>query len=90
MENSYDALDKLFNVGADVIVLDRIPLEANERYCVFHTMSGDKIPWRILSWDRLNKCKGTSYSLLFQQKLPRWPNQPDASDEFCLYYKKVI
>lgn len=85
MENSYDALINLFSLGAKCIVLDRIPIEDKERFAVFHTVSGDQIPWRILSSRKLADIS-LDYQLLFKQRLPRHPNQPDASDEFCLFY----
>lgn len=87
MEDSYGALEKLFSLGASRIVLDRIPLEREERYSVFHTVSGDKIPWRIISRDRLQTI-ARHYHLTFEQTLPHHPSAPDASDEYCLFYSK--
>jgi putative methyltransferase (TIGR04325 family) len=85
MEDSYGALERLFSLGAKHIVLDRLPLEPQERFSVFHTVSGDRIAWRILSRDRLNSI-AAKYRLLFQQTLPHHPSAEAASDEYCLLY----
>lgn len=88
MEDSYGALKKLFSVGAKSIVLDRLPLEDEERFSLFHTISGDKIAWRVLSRFKLNDIAG-GFHKLFVQKHLRHPTAPDASDEYCLFYTKL-
>lgn len=87
MEDSYGALEKLFSLGASRIVLDRIPLEHEERYSVFHAVSGELIPWRIISKTRLQTI-AHDYHLTFEQTLPHHPTAPNASDEYCLFYTK--
>lgn len=85
MEDSYDALTELFAIGARYVHLDRLPLERRERYSVFHTVSGERIAWRVLSRDRLNGIAG-KYRLLYQQTLPKHPVENDASFEYTMLY----
>lgn len=85
MEDSYGTLKQLFSVGAKNIVLDRLPLEDEERFSLFHTVSGDKIAWRVLSRFKLREAAGR-YHKLFEQKHQKHPTAPDASDEYCLFF----
>lgn len=87
VEDSYGALSELFSLNARYIHLDRLPLEREERFSVFHTVSGDRLAWRILSRDRL-QIIAKDYRLLYQSKLPKHPTADAASDEYTLLYHR--
>lgn len=87
MEDSYGALTELFSLGARYIHLDRLPLEREERFSVFHTVNGDQIAWRILSRDRLQTI-AREYRLIYESKLPKHPTAEAASEEYTLLYHR--
>ena len=84
MEAPYDCLAELFSLRAPAIVIRSTPLEDRERFSVFHTVSGDKIPWRVLDRQRLEK-SASGYCLAYEQVSHR-PNGDASADERDLLY----
>jgi putative methyltransferase (TIGR04325 family) len=80
----YLVLADLFALKPEAIVLGRVPIEDRERFAVFHTVSGDVIPWRALDKSKIAELAG-DYQLTYEQKLARGPGDA-AADEFNLLY----
>lgn len=83
----YPFIEKLFGLGAPRVVFSRLPVGDAERFAVFHTVSGDLIPWRNVRRDKLETLSG-GYRLLYEILLP--PISGDRpSDEFSQLYVKT-
>lgn len=94
LRNPYKALVAVVALNPDIIIMDRTPIGARDRYMVQWTwphLGGHKLPWRVLSEARVTSVMGPRYELILDQSTDHpGPDETQAKYASRIYRRRSV